>query len=239
MIDSPSLQTARKERELRVLVLGLDNAGKTTIVKRLIGEDVRKVEPTLGFQITTLLWPREGKACCSKGEKLRNEGRSHLDAAISSTVALNLWDIGGQRSIRAFWRNYFERTEAIVWVVDSSDSRRLPECRSELAALVREDRLAGASILIFANKCDIPGALDEATIAMRLGLGPKGGMEEDHENPTTDQERVSDRAIERAMGRGNHSWKVVQCSALSGANVVEGMDWIVQDVVSRMYAFER
>ena len=75
----------QKEKEVRVLVLGLDNAGKTTVLKKFNGEDINTVEPTLGFSIKTLEY---------QGFKL------------------NVWDIGGQKSIRPYWRNYFDQARA-------------------------------------------------------------------------------------------------------------------------------
>jgi ADP-ribosylation factor-like protein 2 len=73
-----------KEKEVRFLILGLDNAGKTTIVKKMKGEDLNSISPTLGFNIETLEF---------KG------------------LNLNIWDIGGQTSLRAYWKNYFEETD--------------------------------------------------------------------------------------------------------------------------------
>ncbi|KAL7747087.1 hypothetical protein RI367_007583 [Sorochytrium milnesiophthora] len=105
----------QKEKEIRILILGLDNAGKTTILKRLNGEDVSTISPTLGFNIKSLDFPPGYK--------------------------LNVWDIGGQTSIRSYWRNYFEQTDALVWVVDSADRRRLEDCRRELSALLQEEAL--------------------------------------------------------------------------------------------------
>ncbi|KAG0940876.1 hypothetical protein G6F29_007353 [Rhizopus arrhizus] len=111
---------------------GLDNAGKTTILKRINGEPIDTISPTLGFNIKTL------------------EHESYK---------LNIWDVGGQKSIRSYWRNYFEQTDALVWVVDSADRLRLNDCKTELHQLLQEERLAGATLLVFANKQDIAGAL--------------------------------------------------------------------------------
>lgn len=72
---------------------------------------------------------------------------------------LTIWDVGGQKSIRAYWRNYFERTDGVIWVVDSADKRRLEDCKKELHELLVADRLTGASLLILANKQDLNGAL--------------------------------------------------------------------------------
>ncbi|KAH7912468.1 ADP-ribosylation factor-like protein 2 [Hygrophoropsis aurantiaca] len=105
-------KSRQKEKEMRVLFLGLDNAGKTTILKKLSGEDIMKVSPTLGFNIKTFI---HGK------------------------YTLNIWDVGGQRTLRPYWRNYFEQTDAIVWVVDSGDRMRMQDCKEELHALLQED----------------------------------------------------------------------------------------------------
>lgn len=52
---------------------------------------------------------------------------------------LNIWDVGGQKTIRSYWRNYFEQTDGLVWVVDSSDLRRLDDCKMELDNLLKEE----------------------------------------------------------------------------------------------------
>jgi len=52
---------------------------------------------------------------------------------------LNIWDVGGQRSLRSYWRNYFESTDGLIWVVDSADRRRLEDCKAELEALLVEE----------------------------------------------------------------------------------------------------
>jgi ADP-ribosylation factor-like protein 2 len=70
-----------------------------------------------------------------------------------------MWDVGGQKSLRSYWRNYFECTDGLVWVVDSADRMRLEACKNELNVLLQEERLAGATLLVLANKQDLPGAL--------------------------------------------------------------------------------
>lgn len=94
------------------LHIGLDNAGKTTVVKKFNSEATDTISPTLGFDIKTL------------------EHRGYK---------LNIWDVGGQQTIRAYWRNYFEVTDGIVWVVDSADRWRLEMCRKELHGLLQEE----------------------------------------------------------------------------------------------------
>lgn len=86
------------------------------------------------------------------------------------TYKLNLWDVGGQKSIRSYWRNYFEATDGLIWVIDSSDKTRMQQCAAELHALLKEERLAGASLLLFANKQDLefknPLQVEEETTLM-------------------------------------------------------------------------
>ncbi|KAI9205066.1 ADP-ribosylation factor family-domain-containing protein [Polychytrium aggregatum] len=174
----------QKEKEMRLLMLGLDNAGKTTILKKLNGEDITTISPTLGFNIKTL---------------------EHKD------YKLNIWDIGGQKSIRSYWRNYFEQTDGLVWVVDSADrADRLEDCKRELQSLLQEERLAGASLLIFANKADLPSAL---------------GAQEIREILSLDEIQT-------------HHWHIEGCSAVTGKNLVNGLDWIVNDIASRIYMLE-
>lgn len=80
-------------------------------------------------------------------------------------MSLTFWDVGGQKSLRSFWRNYFEQTDGIIWVVDSADRRRLEDCKAELDKLLLEEKLAGATLCVFANKQDLPGALNATEIA--------------------------------------------------------------------------
>ncbi|KAJ2498911.1 ADP-ribosylation factor-like protein 2 [Coemansia sp. RSA 1972] len=171
-----------KEKEIRILVLGLDNAGKTTIMKRLNNESIDTVSPTLGFNITTLEF---------------------------DSFKVNFWDVGGQRTIRPYWRNYFEQTDGIIWVVDSADRERMKDCAAELMSLLKEDKLAGASLLVFANKQDIAGALCDEEIKTALNL----------EALTT------------------HHWAIKPCSAVTGENLLEGLQWMIRDIASHIYMF--
>ncbi len=72
---------------------------------------------------------------------------------------LNIWDVGGQKTLRPYWRNYFEKTDGLIWVVDSADLARLEDCKAELQSLLQEERLFGSTLLILANKQDIASAL--------------------------------------------------------------------------------
>ncbi|XP_065064892.1 ADP-ribosylation factor-like protein 2 [Rhopilema esculentum] len=172
-----------KEREVRLLMLGLDNAGKTTILKKFNGEDIDTISPTLGFNIKTL------------------EHRG---------FQLNIWDVGGQKSLRSYWRNYFESTDGLIWVVDSADKWRLEDCKKELSSLLVEERLAGATLLVFANKQDLPGSLNAQEIKEALSL---------------DEIKT-------------HHWYICGCSAVTGDHLLEGMDWITSDIASRIFTMD-
>ena len=102
------------------------------------------------------------------------------------------------------------QTDAMIWVVDSADIQRLQDCRQELHGLLKEERLAGASLLIFANKQDIQGALTAEQIEQALDL--------------------------EAMG--TRHWRVIACSAVSGAGLLDGFEWVTADVRSRIFVLD-
>ncbi|EER13188.1 ADP-ribosylation factor, putative [Perkinsus marinus ATCC 50983] len=168
----------RDEKEARILVLGLDNAGKTTILRKLSEEDITQVMPTQGFNIKSLV--RDG-------------------------FKLNVWDIGGQKTIRPYWSNYFEATDGLVFVVDSADRRRLEESGKELNELLQEDKLGGTALLVFANKQDLLQALPANEISDALHL-----------------DNIRDR-----------TWTIQACSAKSGEGVQDGMEWLVGVISSK------
>ena len=175
------MQVKAKERELRVLMVGLDNAGKTTVVKRVNGESIDEISPTLGFNIKTMTY---------------------------GDYSLNVWDVGGQKTLRAYWRNYYEATDGLIWVVDSADSRRMRDCAEALASVLEEEKLAGASVLVFANKRDIRGAMDVDAIAdavrgrMSALLGDRGrvGVE------AIGEQTLAHRRVFGGDGRGVVGW---------------------------------
>uniref|UniRef100_A0A0N5AXC8 ADP-ribosylation factor-like protein 3 n=1 Tax=Syphacia muris TaxID=451379 RepID=A0A0N5AXC8_9BILA len=153
----------------------LDNAGKTTLLKTLASEDITEITPTQGFNIKSV---------------------------ISGDIKLNVWDIGGQRKIRPYWKNYFENTDVLIYVIDSSDRKRFEETGLELLELLDEDKLRGVPLLIFANKQDLLTAAKASDIADGLQL-------------TSIRSR---------------SWQIQACSAVTGEGVKDGMDWISKNI---------
>mmetsp|Transcript_25198 Transcript_25198/g.53127 ORF Transcript_25198/g.53127 Transcript_25198/m.53127 type:complete len:183 (+) Transcript_25198:64-612(+) len=165
----------RSDDEARILVLGLDNSGKTTILKRMGGEAIHNVTPTQGFNVKSLM---------------------------QRNFKLNVWDIGGQKSIRPYWRNYFDRTDALIYVIDSSDQKRMDETGVELDQLLNEDKLDGVPLLVFANKQDLLNSLSTHEISSGLNL------------PS-----IRDR-----------TWTIQPCSAKSGEGLEDGMEWIISSM---------
>ncbi|KAF3645819.1 ADP-ribosylation factor 1 [Capsicum annuum] len=84
--------------------------------------------------------------------------------------SFTVWDVGGQDKIRPLWRHYFQNTQGLIFVVDSNDRDRLSEARDELHRMINEEELRGATILVFANKQDLPNAMNVAEITDKLGL---------------------------------------------------------------------
>lgn len=131
------------KKEMRILMVGLDAAGKTTILYKLkLGEIVTTI-PTIGFNVETVEY---------KG------------------ISFTVWDVGGQDKIRPLWRHYFQNTQGIIFVVDSNDRERIGEARDELMRMLNEDELRDALLLVFANKQDLPNAMKTAEMTDKLGL---------------------------------------------------------------------
>lgn len=158
-------------QEYRILLLGLDAAGKTTLLyKTKIGELVHTV-PTIGFNVETL--------------QVKN-------------LSMTVWDVGGQNTIRALWRYYYQGSHAIIWVLDSADTERLDEAKDTLQGLMAEDELRSVPVIVFANKQDLPKALSVTEVADGLGLS----------------------------SIYNRPWHVQACCAASGDGIYEGFDWL-------------
>uniref|UniRef100_A0A8C6PAF4 ADP-ribosylation factor-like protein 3 n=1 Tax=Nothobranchius furzeri TaxID=105023 RepID=A0A8C6PAF4_NOTFU len=132
------------EQQAHLLLLGLDNSGKTTLLKQLASEDISHIVPTQGFNI---------KCVQTSGFKL------------------NVWDIGGQRSVRPFWRHYLDNIDVLIYVIDCSDRTRFQETISgQLKGLLEEDKLATVPLLIFANKQDLTTAISASELVESLNL---------------------------------------------------------------------
>ncbi|XP_072769823.1 ADP-ribosylation factor 5-like isoform X2 [Nerophis lumbriciformis] len=131
------------KNQIRILMVGLDAAGKTTILYKLkLGEIVTTI-PTIGFNVETVEYQN-----------------------ISFTVC----DVGGQDKIGPLWRHYFQNTQGLIFVVDSNDRERVQEAADELSKMLQEQELSDAVLLVFANKQDLPNALTVSDLSDTLGL---------------------------------------------------------------------
>jgi ADP-ribosylation factor 1/2 len=164
-------------KEYRILMVGLDNAGKTTILYKLkLAETVTTI-PTIGFNVETVQFNK---------------------------TSFNVFDIGGQDKIRALWKHYYYNTDAIIFVIDSSDSERLANKESintveyELSLLLNADELRNAVFLFFANKQDKQGAVKISEIVDVLKL----------------------------YNIKNRPWYVQGTNAITGDGLYEGLEWL-------------
>uniref|UniRef100_A0A8D0L241 ADP-ribosylation factor-like protein 14 n=1 Tax=Sphenodon punctatus TaxID=8508 RepID=A0A8D0L241_SPHPU len=130
--------------DARILLLGLDAAGKTTLLYRLkLGETVTTI-PTIGFNVETVQ-PVNG-------------------------VTFTMWDVGGQERIRRLWHHYQNQTHGLLFVVDSADPQRFAEARVELEAMLEAGHMTGVPVVLLANKQDMPGTKCAAEVVEELGL---------------------------------------------------------------------
>merc|ERR1712238_41516 len=120
------------KQDMRILMVGLDAAGKTTILYKFkLGEVVTTI-PTVGFNVETVEY---------------------------KNISFTVWDVGGQDKIRKLWRYYYQNTQGLIFVVDSNDADRIDAARDEMHRMLAEDELREAVLLVFANKQDLPNAM--------------------------------------------------------------------------------
>merc|ERR1712146_353531 len=159
------------KKDCRILMVGLDAAGKTTILYKLnLGEVVTTI-PTIGFNVETVEY---------------------------KNVAITCWDVGGKDKIRPLWRHYYQNTQAVIMVVDSNDRDRIDEARDELHRMLNEEELRDAALVVFANKQDLPNAMNVTEVTEKLGLHSL---------------------------RQRH-WCIYAACAPAGDGLYEGLDWL-------------
>ncbi|KAK9112668.1 hypothetical protein Scep_020187 [Stephania cephalantha] len=167
------------KKEMRILMVGLDAAGKTTILYKLkLGEIVTTI-PTIGFNVETVEY---------------------------KNVSFTVWDVGGQDKIRPLWRHYFQNTQGLIYVVDSNDRERVTEARDELHRMLSEDELRDATLLVFANKQDLPNAMRVSEITDKLGL----------------------------HSLRQRRWYIQSTCATSGEGLYEGLDWLSNNISNKV-----
>ncbi|KAC9916958.1 hypothetical protein E3N88_45086 [Mikania micrantha] len=198
---------------MRILMVGLDAAGKTTILYKLkLGEIVTTI-PTIAcdpnpqslvdsFKKAGFIW----WSLCSAGLS--------VETVEYKNISFTVWDVGGQdkniiiKYICRFvplWRHYFQNTQGLIFVVDSNDRDRVVEARDELHRMLNEDELRDAVLLVFANKQDLPNAMNAAEITDKLGLHSL---------------------------RQRH-WYIQSTCATSGEGLYEGLDWLSNNIANK------
>ncbi|CCX30611.1 Similar to ADP-ribosylation factor-like protein 3; acc. no. Q02804 [Pyronema omphalodes CBS 100304] len=140
-------QYVTSKEEYSVLLLGLDNAGKTTLLEKIKSLYLSTSSPSIGSTIPTV------------GQNVS------LIPLSNPSVYLKLWDIGGQSTLRKLWKSYYSSAHAIVFVIDSTD---LPRINSEVVEVLREviesEETEGVPILVLANKQDRDESLEIAEL---------------------------------------------------------------------------
>jgi ADP-ribosylation factor-like protein 5B len=156
----------------------MQNAGKTTILYRLSLGQLVKTTPTIGSNVEELTY---------------------------NNVKFQAWDLGGQESTRSVWDVYYMNTDAIVYVIDSMDDEYYEESKIQFHKMLNNPALKNATILIFANKQDLPGA-------------------------KTVNKLIEDYEFDKIK---SHIWHIQSCSALKGEGLVTGIKWLSEQLVFR------
>lgn len=164
------------KRQLRILMIGLDGAGKTTILYKLKFGEVVTTIPTIGFNVEMVEY---------------------------KNITFTVWDVGGQDKIRRLWRHYFQNTQGIIFVVDSSDRDRIDEAGKELHSLMLEHELQNAVLLVLANKQDLPISMTATEIAEKMELNKLRGRK----------------------------WHIQATCALKGNGLYDGFEWLSRELV--------
>eukprot|EP01084_Bolivina_argentea_P319747 554607_1 len=127
------------KEEMRILMVGLDAAGKTTMLYKLkLGEVITTI-PTIGFNVETVQY---------------------------KNISFTVWDVGGRDKIRPLWRHYYQNTQALIFMVDSNDRERIDDssgcegsAKEQMHLMLAEDEMQNVVLLVFANKQDLPNAM--------------------------------------------------------------------------------
>jgi len=160
------------QKRFKITIIGLDNAGKTTALYRLLDGVVVNTQPTVGSNVETI----ERK-----------------------NVRLQCWDLAGQTAFRKGWSTFFNGTDALLFVIDSSDRNRIGEAREELFRVLADDSTENCSVLVLANKQDLPNCMSISEITQNLQLSEIK----------------------------NREWTIFPSCSLTGQGLDEAIDWVI------------
>jgi ADP-ribosylation factor-like protein 6 len=168
-----------KKREGNLLIIGLDNSGKTSIINFFKPTDCKThtIVPTVGFNV----------------DKFNAKG-----------LNFTTFDMSGQGRYRNLWEHYYKEADAIIFVIDSSDRIRIVVAREELSALLSHPDIKKRNlpILFYANKMDMRDSLSAMKVSSELDL-----------------DVITDK-----------KWHICASNALTGEGLVEGIDWLSQQL---------
>jgi small GTP-binding protein len=159
--------------ESNIILIGLDNSGKTTILQKTKMEE-KQTSTIIGFNVETVGYKK---------------------------ININSWDIGGRMKINKLEKYYYEGANALIFVIDSSDKERFPDIKDLIKKYSEEELLKNLSILIFANKQDIPGSLNCSEIVDKLEIR-----------------------------NWKRNWQIQPCQAINSEGLAEGFDWILKQI---------
>ncbi|XP_028930214.1 ADP-ribosylation factor-like protein 14 [Ornithorhynchus anatinus] len=135
---------SKVNKQNRILLLGLDSSGKSTLLYRLkLATDV-VTTPTIGFNVEMI--------------------------EMEKKISLTVWDVGGQQEMRMYWRYYCENIDGLVYVVDSSDNQSLEESKREFQSVLKYENIKNVPVVLLANKQDLPGALSAEEIIKKFNM---------------------------------------------------------------------
>ncbi|KAJ5539596.1 ARF/SAR superfamily [Penicillium frequentans] len=163
-----------EKKAVHIVIVGLHEAGKSTILHKLNAGEVVTTTPAPGFNVETVQY---------------------------KNVHFTSWATSGPDDYRPLWKNYYQDTQAIIFVVDSDDHHRINEARYELERLLNEDALRDVLLLVSANKQDLATALSAAEVADKLAL----------------------QSLKQY-------WYIQATCATSGDGIYEGVEWIVNNL---------
>merc|ERR1712193_466741 len=171
-------QQFNSKKDQRILMVGLDAAGKTTVLYKLKLGEVVMTLPTIGFNVETVEY---------------------------KNISFTVWDIGGQDKIRKLWRHYYQGSQGLIFVIDSSDRDRIEDAREEMSKMLADEEMKDAVLLVFANKQDLPNAMTTAEVSEKLSL-----------------QSVRDRP-----------WFIQAACATTGDGLYEGLDWLSRTLTGK------
>mmetsp|Transcript_11426 Transcript_11426/g.13099 ORF Transcript_11426/g.13099 Transcript_11426/m.13099 type:complete len:193 (+) Transcript_11426:52-630(+) len=135
------------KKNAKILFLGLDNAGKTTLLRRLKDDRMVQFDPTI---------------------------HAHAEELTLGNVNFKAYDLGGHETVRKTWKTYFPTVHGVIYLIDSADPTRFAESKKELDGLLATPELANVPFVILGNKIDKKDAVSEDEIRVALGLATKG-----------------------------------------------------------------